>query len=284
MKKYFSIVMLSVMVSPCFGEVTSREIIYKTAGTNELQMFMFAPEEHQSSDKKPALVLFAGGGWLRTKPAKFFNKATYWASRGIIMFVADYRTVNRHGTTPAECLKDAKSAVRWVRSNAEELGIDPEQILIGGGSAGGHLALGCAFIDGFNEEGEDTSVSCKPKALVLFYPTTDTTQPERRTEKVEGYAREFSPIHNLKKPIPPMLIMQGRDDKLVPLWEIELFKAEVEKLGGECTLVIYEGEGHSFSNRRKHEETMQDVDQFLVKQGYIPTVGKERQQREKTRP
>jgi hypothetical protein len=66
-----------------------------------------------------------------------------------------YRTINAFGTTSKECVKDGKTAMRWVRTHAAELGIDPSRILAGGGSAGGHIAAATALVSGFNEVGED---------------------------------------------------------------------------------------------------------------------------------
>ena len=71
---------------------------------------------------------------------------------GMVGMVADYRVSSRHKTTPFDCVKDAKSAVRWARRNAERLGIDPDRLAVGGGSAGGHLAAATATVDGLNEE------------------------------------------------------------------------------------------------------------------------------------
>ena len=67
-------------------------------------------------------------------------------------------------------VKDGKSAVRWIRANAARLGIDPDRLAAGGGSAGGHVAAATATTQGIEEEGEDTSVSSRPCALVLFNP------------------------------------------------------------------------------------------------------------------
>jgi acetyl esterase/lipase len=117
--------------------------------------------------------------------------------------LADYRIKNKHNTTPFESLKDAKSAMRYVRGHAKELGINPDSIIAAGGSAGGHLAAATAFIKGYNEVTDDLSVSCIPQALVLFNPVIDNGPGGYGYERIGDQYKEFSPIINLKKNAPP---------------------------------------------------------------------------------
>ena len=91
----------------------------------------------------------------------------------MVAMAAEYRVKSRHNTTPFECVMDGKSALRWIRKNAAKLGVDPERIGAGGGSAGGHVAAAVATVPGLNEEGEDLSISCLPDTLVLFNPVYD---------------------------------------------------------------------------------------------------------------
>ena len=111
-------------------------LIYKTVGDSRLHLHVFFPDSHKSSDKRPAVVFFFGGGWSGGSPSQFHPHCEYFASRGMVAISAEYRTKTSHQTTPRECVKDGKSALRWVRSHAKELGIDPDKIVAGGGSAG----------------------------------------------------------------------------------------------------------------------------------------------------
>jgi len=121
------------------------ERIYKTVGDTELKLHLFLPENHRGTDEKPAIVFFFGGGWSKFNPTAI---------------AADYRVKSLHGTPPKACVTDAKSALRWIREHADQLGIDPEKIIAGGGAAGAHIAAAAATTDQFNEKGEDLSVSC----------------------------------------------------------------------------------------------------------------------------
>ena len=82
----------------------------------------------------------------------------------MVAISAEYRVKSRNETTPFECVKDGKSALRWVRKNASKLGVDPQRIGAGGGSAGGHVAAAVATVPGLNDEEDDSPR--QPDALV----------------------------------------------------------------------------------------------------------------------
>ena len=91
----------------------------------------------------------------------------------MVAICAEYRIKSKHGTTPFECVDDGKSAVRWIREHADDLGIDPNKIVAAGGSAGGHVAACTAVINGYETNSENMDISSKPNALVLFNPVID---------------------------------------------------------------------------------------------------------------
>jgi len=152
------------------GFIPDESLEYKTIGETRLKLHIFKPDVHKPSDKRPAIVFFFGGGWNSGSPSQFYPHCKYLASRGMVAMSAEYRVKSRNNTTPRECVKDGKSAVRWIRQRAEELGIDPGRIAAGGGSAGGHVAAATGTTRGFEEEGEDLRISSSPDALVLFNP------------------------------------------------------------------------------------------------------------------
>jgi acetyl esterase len=80
---------------------------------------------------------------------------------------AEYRVIGKHKTTPFECVQDGKSAVRWIRQHAAELGVDPDRIVAAGGSAGGHVAACIGVIQGHEEEGGNTNISAMPNAMII---------------------------------------------------------------------------------------------------------------------
>ena len=107
---------------------------YRKVGDTELKVWIFNPST--KSDKPlPAIVFFFGGGWSAGTPTQFEPQSRHLAARGMIAIVADYRVKSRQDAKPTDCVSDAKACVRWVRANAARLGIDPERIAAGGGSA-----------------------------------------------------------------------------------------------------------------------------------------------------
>ena len=115
--------------------IDRREIIYKTVGDVELRMHVFEPEDRPTP--LAAIVFFFGGGWNSGTVEQFFPHCEHLAELGMFAAAADYRVKSRHGVTPDACLADGKSAVRYLYAHAEELGIDPDRIAAGGGSATG---------------------------------------------------------------------------------------------------------------------------------------------------
>ena len=252
---------------------------YRKVGDTELKVWIFEPAQ-KSAKPLPAIVFFFGGGWTGGSPTQFEPQSRHLAARGMIAIVADYRVKTRQDAKPADCVSDAKACVRWVRANAARLGIDPERIAVGGGSAGGHLAAAVATLPGLDTAKDDKSVSCLPNALVLFNPATVlTTFPGLDLkgfgagldkEKFGCEPTEISPIHHVKKGTPPTIIFHGKADTTVPYSTVEKFAEVMKAAGNRCELVGYEGQPHSFFNKSKYAETLAAADDFLVSLGYLP--------------
>jgi len=203
----------------------------------------------------------------------------------MVAIVADYRVKSRHGVPAKDCVSDAKSAIRWVRENASEFGIDRNRIAAGGGSAGGHLAAACATLPKFDDDNENKSISSKPNALVLFNPALvlgpidggekKTTEKLANLEKRIGTKPvNMSPYHNIVGKLPPTIIFHGTGDESVPFMSVELFTKRMHEFGNECTLVAYQGEPHGFFNYGKKSnaifvDTVHKMDEFLVSLGYL---------------
>jgi acetyl esterase/lipase len=190
----------------------------------------------------------------------------------MVAMSAEYRVKSKHGTSPRECVKDGKSAIRWIRLHANELGIDPRRLAAGGGSAGGHVAAATATVDGFNQEGEDRSISCRPNALVLFNPVFDNGPVGYGYDRVKEYWEQFSPMHNISENTPPTIVFLGTKDKLIPVATAERYKKLMAGKGCRCDLHLYKDQGHGFFNYRNkkyYAATVIEADKFLVSLGYL---------------
>ena len=252
---------------------------YRKVGDTELKVWIFEPTQ-KSAKPLPAIVFFFGGGWTGGSPTQFEPQSRHLASRGMISIVADYRVKTRQDAKPADCVSDAKACVRWVRANAARLGIDPERIAVGGGSAGGHLAASVATLPGLDTAKDDKSVSCLPNALVLFNPGTVMAPfpgldlkgfgAGLDKEKFGCEPTEISPIHHVKKGTPPTIIFHGKADTTVPYSTVEKFAEVMKATGNRCDLIGYEGQPHGFFNKSKYAETLAGADDFLVSLGYLP--------------
>ena len=254
-----------------------RVATYKTVGDTKLNLYVFSPSAPKNA---PAIVFFFGGGWKSGSPQQFETQCRELAKRGVVAITADYRVESRHGVKPTQCLADARSAVRWVRTHAEQLGVDPQRIAAGGGSAGGHLAACTAFISEFDEPSEDNAVSAVPNALVLFNPALVLAPIEgfdaesfgtRVSEERMGTKPEnLSPAHHITRNGPPTIIFHGREDTTVPFASAEAFTAKMKSLGNRCELHGFDGQKHGFFNGDEFKQkTLSEADNFLVSLGWL---------------
>lgn len=149
------------------GSVTK---VYKTVDDVKLKLHIFNPEGHRSSDDRPAIVFFFGGGFVGGDPKRFVPQCEYFSSRCMVAATAEYRVARRHKTTPYEAIADGATAVRWLRANAAELGIDPTRVAAGGASAGGNLVACLGVTKNLDDPSNDLSISSVPDTMVMFNP------------------------------------------------------------------------------------------------------------------
>ncbi len=249
-----------------------KTIVYKTVDTVNLTMEVFYPPAFDTGKLYPAMVFFFGGGWQNGSVKQFEHHAEYLAGRGLVCFLADYRVKSRQHTTPFESLSDAKSAVRYLRKNAVQLHIDPGKIIAAGGSAGGHLAAATAMVKGFDQPGEDLTVSAVPDALVLFNPVIDNGPGGYGYDRVGERYKELSPLCNIRKGAPPTIFFLGTRDRLIPVETAKYYKKVMERVGSRCDLFLYEGQEHGFfnyKNRDYYYRTLLETDIFLTSLGYL---------------
>lgn len=238
-------------------KIRTGDFIYKTLREIELRLTAYYPPEWSDRDRRPAIVFFGGGGWRGQNREQFRLQSEFLAEQGIVAMCADYRTKNEHGTTPLECIADAKSAVRWIRIHSEELGVDPMKVMAGGGSAGAHIAACTGTVPKFDDPDEDLTVSSVPDGMVLFNPVLNLVNFKLRPEVAERVGEinlgpnpaDASPQHHIRPGTPAAIIFHGTDDLTVPFSQSDDFTREMHARGNVCELVPAAGEGHGFFNR-----------------------------------
>lgn len=255
-----------------------KQFVYKKIGESELIVKAYFPPDCKPQDKRPAVVLFYGGGWVGGFIDQFRAQSEYLASRGMVAMTPDYRVKSRHGSSPHDSVEDAIDAVKWVHAHSPEMGIDPNKIIVGGGSVGGHLALCTTLLR--QAPFDKIGAYHIPKAMILFNPVVDTTESGFGSEKIGEKPEKLSPVHHIVPGLPPSILFHGTSDETVPFENARRFRDRMQSSGNICELVTYSGKKHGFFNMSfdMHEwhdkkscfwETLLKAETFLKKYGYI---------------
>ena len=251
---------------------------YKTVAGTDLGAYIFRAEGEDAPPAGwPAALFFCSSTWDNGLVSQFAPHAIYLASRGMTGILIDYRVTARFpDCTPLHAAADARSAVRWVRAHAKDLGVDPQKIAGCGGSAGAHAILAAAMLRDGDDPEDDKSIPCQPNALILFNPILDTSEKgifgDRFADKKT--AKRASPMHHVRRKLPPMLIIHGTADRVVPYEHSVRFRKKNWWRRNVCEVLPYEGHGHGFFNfnfdMRLYEHTLNDLDRFLVERRFLP--------------
>lgn len=246
-----------------------------TENDGDLKLYIFNPPNKNKA--KSAILFFHGAGFStnKVKPNQFQYQAAYFSSLGQVSICVEYRPRDREGLfSPIESIKHAKSAIRWVRAHSSRLGINPAKVVVAGASAGGYLSLCCAMIEQMNSQTDDTSISCIPNAVVIFNGGVDADPlielfPENKDELVDA-----SPIHHVRRGLPPGLLFHGTHDANIPHETVRRFVDKVKQYGNDFKLVSFEGKGHGFFNygndeNKPYRRTLEEMEDFLRKYDFL---------------
>lgn len=250
-------------------------VVYKKGDGFQRELRVFEPREHKAADRRPCFLAIHGGGWVAGTPDVMYCVASHFAERGWVGISMQYRIAKpERGTTVFDAVRDARSAVRYLRAHAAELGINPAKIVVGGRSAGGHLAAATALFDGVDEPGEDTSVSCVPAAVICYSAVLDTSEQGYGRDTIGERWQELSPLHHVRPGLPPMLVMHGQRDTIAPTAGAQAFNEAMVKAGNRCELILNLKGSHSYMMRTQplFDEAMRQTADFLTKCGLpVPT-------------
>lgn len=261
------------------GSALTQDVPFGRADEADLLLDWYAPDPRPAG-ALPALIWIHGGGWESGNKQGGYSDTfgPMLARAGFAFFSVDYRLSDR-AIFPAQ-LHDVKAAVRWVRANAETLGIDAERIGVWGHSAGGHLAALVGTTGDLPElEGESGTpgVSSRVQAAMPLSPATDfriipggwtSTEPRRATEKLVGgpleerveLVRLANPIPHIRPGTPPFLIVHGAADGVVPVEQAIALAEALQRNGGEVTIDVLPGADHWFASASRGVTTADALD------------------------
>lgn len=255
------------------------DVTFARYGERTLEMDIYRPKDNWGS--LPAIVCIHGGGWNKGSKIHFRNVAQALAARGFVTASIDYR-LSGEAPFPAH-IHDCKAAVRFLRANAKEYGIDPDRIGAIGHSAGGHLAALLATSAGVQElegRGGNAEFSSAIQAVIPMGGQTDFLSERNREisrdreiwqqflggsqeEKPETY-RLASPLVHVDKTDPPCWIITGEKDD--PSTRADQFRQRLKELGIKSESTVVEGAPHAFLTRQVwFDEAMEIADQFFTK-------------------
>jgi len=262
----------------------STKVPYKEVPGDALHLHIFPPTGETENSPRSAIVFFYSSLWDQGAVSQFAAFCTYFATRGMTAIVAEYRTQSTHGefsVNPIHAMEDARSAIRYIRYNSEQLGIEPDRIVAGGGAGGATLVAWSAILQGksgvaYDAPDEHSSISSSPNAMVLLSPVLDISAKSGvGSDKFPDskVLKDINPLSNVKKALPPSIIFVGLEDRVVPVKGTQLFVRNMNRKKNDCELVEFPGAGNGFYNCNVHIDNYQRVttaiDYFLADRGFL---------------
>jgi acetyl esterase/lipase len=251
-----------------------KTFVYKQSGGKPQELEVYFPAGWDAAKSKvPGVILFHGGSWTGGNLDQFRYACKYFASRGLVAATVNYRMLSKPEQSKLPegesykrvCITDAKSAIRWMKQHAAELGIDPQRIITGGGSAGGHVAILATTNPGLNDPGDPKEFDTRVAAYLLFNPALkagDSSDPE-------VYA-----LQHLNGNFPPAIFFFGDQDRGWKPGSDAALQQLKAKGNTTAELWIAEGQGHGFFNKPPWQDvTLAQADRFLVKLGFLTGDG-----------
>ncbi|MEX1114516.1 MAG: alpha/beta hydrolase [Akkermansiaceae bacterium] len=255
--------------------------VFRKVGDLELRLHVVKPKGWAADGARPCLVSFFGGGWISGTPERSIGWAKWAASHGMIGIAPDYRTRDRLGGEPEDCVADGRAAMAWIVAHAAELGVDPKKIAAVGGSAGGHVAAWTA-IPAPGPGKDDPTPKVLPAALILINPVTDTKDGGYgglKRFKKEARARACSVTDQMPAKMPPTIVFHATADVTVPYANSVAFRDKLIASGNRCELVTFEGLGHSYysskfgaAGKAAYKRTTEEMEKFLTRLDLIEKV------------
>jgi acetyl esterase/lipase len=270
------------------GVEIEQDLAYAGTDNPRQKLDVFLPKKRATEKPLPLVAFIHGGGWRNGDKRSGLRRVAAFVESGEFVGASIGYRLSGEAIWPAQ-IHDCKAAIRWLRAHADEFGFDPDRIAVMGSSAGGHLVamLGTSGdvkkLEG--DLGKHKEVSSRVNCVVdEFGPTNFLTMndfpgkmdhlakdsPEskllgRQITKVPDLVREASPITYVTKDDPPILILHGTKDPLVPYQQSVAFAATLRKAGVTVTMQkIEHGEHGGFNNEEVNGRTKAFLQKYLL--------------------
>lgn len=268
-----------------------KNVVYKVVDGVRLEMDIYYPDSSKIKKNNPWMLHVHGGGWAGGDRYKIFRKSFITTLKslldsGVVCATIEYRKT-RGGSTAYEAAVDAKDAARYLLKNAEKYKLDKKKYGIWGGSAGGHLSLVTALGQNAEFKGDTTLTNYFPnfKCVASYFPATSLLNPElvpgSLFEKQDSYnrilgdslknkpklAKLLSPTELLKKNSPPILLIHGEKDIVLPIINSTYMLEVAKEKKADVELLTIKNAGHSFSGSNispSFQELSQYVTNFIL--------------------
>ena len=253
---------------------------------------LILPRKSAAQKKLPLIVWIHGGGWKNgdKKSGLSSHRITALVKTGRYIGATIAYRLSGEAQWPAQ-IHDCKAAIRWLRGNADQYGIDPERIAVWGSSAGGHLVSMLGVTNRVkNLEGsigKHLDQSSQVQAVVNYYGPSSLLQMNDHPSKIDhnapgspesqliGYpiqqskkkARQASPLHYVTADDAPIIHFHGTDDPLVPAHQSTLFHRALKDKGVPSTLITLKGGGHSMPSTFTQSKVIPFLDYILYQKG-----------------
>ena len=269
------------------GVELEKEIVFGKGGGRDLTLDLTRPKQPAQGDM-PAVVFIHGGGWVEGDKKSYHPFMFHLSQRGVVCITVSYRLAPRSHFP--DQLEDVKCAVRWLRAHAKEYHVDPARIMAFGDSAGAHLAAllgvtaGQPQWEGQGGHAEQSSAVCAVVGIAgaydlpLGYQNSVHQQPKEgaavrnlmevcldgKPEQIPARYRDASPVTHVKHDSPPMMLLHGTDDTLVPIEQSERFAEKLRAAGVDVELLRIEGGTHG-SFGKDPDPVLRKVEAYVMK-------------------
>ncbi|MBI38587.1 MAG: hypothetical protein CMF59_03245 [Leptospiraceae bacterium] len=247
-------------IQPATSYSMEKDLVYDRTSDYSLLADLYRPSG--SEEARPGILVLHGGSWQRGSKERMSDVANELAAQGFVVLNANYRLAPDH-PYPAQ-IEDVRKAIQYMRSNAESWSMDPDRIGVLGYSAGGHLALLLALLPGSDEARVQAVVTAGAPTDLTAYGDIVTMhrllKAEFRTQP-EVY-RQASPLYHASPSAPPLLLIHGRYDWIVPISHARKLAAAMAKKGGSIDLVELP-DGHMGTTLGVNEESLRATVDFF---------------------